>query len=159
MKQPSSEQQDSAPKNRMVGLQAHAAVQRQETVDRLQRIIQSLEAQKKPVSAQTIFAEGGLAYNSYGRNKEACALFQKHSTALKAKRKQKRSAGKEATTTPRDPLLSSSKAKLVTRLRQEMERRRTMEVQYARLVEEVVRRDTRIMQLEAQVVKLSQPDQ
>ncbi len=113
-------------------LRAHAAAQKQETVDRLARAIAELEAEHRPVTTFTIREVSGLDYMAYYRNREAFQLFQEHSTHLRKKQEQeqakrrapgrgskKRKKGKDRESlhtvrvSPRDPLLDYKRPRLV----------------------------------------------
>jgi len=153
------------PEQRLVGLRSQAAQERRRTVTRMQEAITKLMAEKRPISAETIFQISGLRYASFARNPEALILFQANSTHLreqtKANRRRKRqqgNKGKASADAPaafqgRDRLLNCSKPELVARLRQERERREELEGQLARLVEQQATHDMERLQLEAQVAK------
>ncbi len=65
----------SPAKDRYVHLRAHAARQKQATLDRLNQAITHLEQEKRPVTTFTIKEVSGLDYMAYYRNAEALALF------------------------------------------------------------------------------------
>lgn len=142
---------------RLEGLQRHAAQQKQATLERLRTAISSLVAKGEPITGHTIRAESGLDYKSYARNPEALKLFQERSTFLATKRKEarrKRSKGSEVEhSQAQDPLLNYNRPQLATRLRQEMQRREEIEVQYRQLLEERMQADLKLMQLEAELAK------
>src|SRR6266700_5929927 len=134
------------------GLHAHSQAQKQNTVNRLNQAITSLEAQHQPISARTIYEECGLSYASLRRNPEALLLYQQHSTFLKSERKRIRSVCPE-TPSPRDPLLAYKKPDLVARLRIEQTRRTELEKQYASMLQEYVQRDMKIAELETELAR------
>lgn len=121
----------SSSDDKYAHLRGYAAVQKQETVDRLTRAIAELEAEHREVSTFTIREVSGLDYMAYYRNREAFQLFQQHSTHLRKKREQehakrhtpsrssKRKQGKgrevlhAVTVSPRDPLLDYQRPRLV----------------------------------------------
>lgn len=142
---------------RLEGLRRYAAHQKQATLERLRTAIEALKARGEPITVHTIRAESHLDYKSYARNPEALQLFQEHSTFLTAKRKEVRGKHRKRTSKgkpqPKDPLLNYKKLQLVARLRQEMQRREEMEVQYRQLLEERVLSDLKTMQLEAELAK------
>jgi hypothetical protein len=136
---------------RLAGLRRHAAQQRQATLERLQTAIVALKAKGEPITVHTVREMSGLDYKSYARNPEALALFQEHSTFLAAKRKEARGKRQKGASHPRDPLLNYKRPQLAARLRQEMQCREEIEVQYRQLLEERVQSDLKMMQLEAEL--------
>jgi hypothetical protein len=141
---------DVDPERRFAGLRAHAAAQRQATVERLRVGIQALRVQSRPITARTIWEQTGLAYNSYARNPEAYALYRQASTHLAAWHR--RRAKQTSSPGQRDPWLGWSKAKLVTRLRtalQENEQLRAERSTQAAICQE--QHGVRIMLLQAQM--------
>jgi excisionase family DNA binding protein len=68
---------------RLAGLHAHTAAQRERTVARLREAIARLRAEGRPVSAQEVFRVSGLSYAVIRRNVEALALFTAASDALR----------------------------------------------------------------------------
>src|SRR5258707_10141801 len=122
----------SPAKDRYVHLRAHAARQKQATLDRLKQAITHLEQEKRPVTTFTIKEVSGLDYMAYYRNAEALSLFRCHSTHLrkereKAQAKRRRSQRNKHTrrdetfhevpAQPRDPLLNYKKPRLAALLR------------------------------------------
>lgn len=142
---------------RLAGLRAHAARQRQATLERLQTAIATLRDHGQPITVHTIREASGLDYKSIVRNPEALALFQANSTFLVAKRKaakRKRTAEHEQVRIqPRDPALNYTRPQLVARLRQEQQRRLEAEDQYRQLLVERTQVDLKVMQLEAELGK------
>jgi flagellar biosynthesis/type III secretory pathway protein FliH len=121
-----------APDDQYVHLRAHAAAQKQTTVDRLKEAITLLEIEGRPVNIFTIKEVSGMDYMTYYRNREAFQMFQEHSTHLRKEREQsqaKRQAadrGRSRKTgkgqpasppvikvSPRDPLLDYKRPRLV----------------------------------------------
>ena len=143
--EPYSEQQ-------LVGLRAHAQVQKESTIERLRSAITSLQAQHKSVSARTIREECGLEYASFRRNPEALHLYQQHSTFLKQKRKRAK-APLADTPAPHDPLLAYKKANLAARVRKAEELLKAREQQHATLLQECVQKDIKIAELEAELAR------
>ena len=138
---------------RLAGLRRHAAELRQATLERLQTAIASLKAKGEPITVHTVRETSGLDYKSYARNPEALALFQENSTFLAARRKEARGKRQKGVAHPRDPLLNYKRPQLAARLRQEMQRREEIEVQYRQLLEERVQSDLKMMQIEAELAK------
>jgi hypothetical protein len=138
--------------HQLAGLRTHAAAQKQNTVDRLRSAITSLEAQKKSISAKTIYEECGLEYASIRRNPEALHLYQQHSTFLKQKRKHVKTSPPD-TPSPRDPLLAYKKVDLVARLLKEQTREIELETQYSILLQDYVQKDIKIAELEAELAR------
>src|SRR5215469_5472741 len=136
----------------LAGLRTHAAAQKQNTVDRLRSAITSLDAQKKSISAKTIYEECGLEYASIRRNPEALLLYQQHSTFLKQKRKRAKTSPPDAPT-PRDPLLAYKKRDLVARVRKAEELLKAREQQHATLLQDYVQKDIKIAELEAELAR------
>ncbi len=153
----------SPAKDRYVHLRAHAARQKQATVDRLQQAITHLEQEKRPVTTFTIKEVSGLDYMAYYRNAEALALFRRHSTYLRKERQKKqskrsgatrRSSGQQETmASSRDPLLNYKKPRLVTELRTARARRDQMEQQYQALLQEHMHCGLAIARLETQLAE------
>lgn len=145
---------------RLAGLRRHAAQQRQTTLERLRTAIEALKAKDEPITVHTIRAESHLDYKSYARNPEALKLFQEHSTFLAAKRKEarrKRRRGSEEEGSPlKDSLLNYKRPQLAARLRQEMQRREQIEMQYRQLLEDRLQADLKVMQLEAELARYQQ---
>ena len=141
------------PEQRLAGLRRHAAQQRQATLERLQAAIAYLKAKGEDITVHTVRETSGLDYKSYARNPEALLLFQENSTFLVAKRKEARRKRQKGASQPRDPLLNYKRPQLAARLRQEMQRREEIEVQYRQLLEERVQSDLKLMQLEAELAK------
>ncbi len=142
---------------RLAGLRTYATQQRQATLSRLQAAITLLKDKGEPITVHTVREASGLDYKSIARNPEALALFHQHSTFLAAKRKEtkkKRKPGREEEI-PRqkDPLLNYKRPQLVARVRQEMQRREEMEIQYRQLLEERVQSDLKMLQLEADLAR------
>ena len=136
----------------LTGLRAHAQAQKQDTVERLRSAITALQGQHKPISARTIYEECGLEYASIRRNPEALLLYQHHSTFLKRKRKQTKTACPD-TVSPRDPLLAYKKTDLVARVRKGEELLKTREKQYGTLLQDFVQKDVKIAELEAELAR------
>ncbi len=137
---------------RLAGIRASTLSRKQATIDQLSKAIESLEVQGTPVTAQTIRAECGLEYTVYARNPEALALFRAHSTALASgSAKKKRAKGK--TSSVSDPLLANPKPKLVTLLRNEMQRREEAEKRYQDMLQETVQREVQMARLEAELAQ------
>lgn len=117
----------SPSEDRYARLRAHAAAQKQTTLDRLSQAISLLEAEGRPVNTFTIKEVSGLDYMAYYRNREAFQLFQEHSTHLRKERekeqaKQRQSGRKrvkqandrhQVKVSPRDPLLDYKRPRLV----------------------------------------------
>jgi hypothetical protein len=145
------------PEQRLEGLRRHAAQQRQATVERLRAAIETLKARGEPITVHTIRAESHLDYKSYARNPAALKLFQEHSTFLVAKRKEARrkrsKRSEEEGSCAKDPLLNYKRPQLVARLRQEMQGREEIEVQYRQLLEERLQVDLKLMQLGAELAR------
>lgn len=137
---------------RLAGIRASTAARKQETIDRLRKAIKSLEAQGKSVTTQTVRGECGLEYTVYARNPEALAIFRAHSTALKDAEAKKKSA-KRKTSSVQDPLLASPKQKLITLLRNEMQRREEAETRYQNILQETVQREIQVARLEAELAQ------
>jgi hypothetical protein len=93
----------SPAKDRYVHLRAHAARQKQATLDRLKQAITQLEQEKRPVTTFTIKEMSGLDYMAYYRNAEALALFRRHSTYLRKERQKKQSKRRGAPLDNRKP--------------------------------------------------------
>src|SRR5579864_4535455 len=102
---------------RLVGLQRHAAARRAETVQRLQKAIDELTALTEPITMEAIERISGLRYSTIKRNDEARRLWEQHSPYHQAKRTDR---------TPRDPLLSMSRADLIAVIRTAREQREEM---------------------------------
>ncbi len=147
------------PEHRLAGLRRHAAQQRQATLERLRAAIEALKARGEPITVHTIRAESHLDYKAYARNSEALKLFQEHSTYLSAKRKEARKRRKKeagAKDPPKDPLLNYKRPQLAARLRQEIQRREEVEVQYRQLLEDRLQADLKVIQLEAELARYQQ---
>lgn len=142
---------------RLAGLRAYAARQRQTTLERLHAAITALKDKGEPITVHTIRETSGLDYKSIARNPEALALFRHHSTFLATKRKEtkkKRKPGRaEEIPQPKDPLLNYKRPQLAARLRQEMQRREEIEIHYRQLLEERVQSDLKMVQLEADLAR------
>ena len=160
MSQPPSVSHSEYTEHRLEGLRRHAAELRQATLERLRVAIEALKARGEPITVHTIRAESHLDYKSYARNPEALKLFQDHSTFLAAKRKEarrKRRRGSEEEGSPvKDSLLNYKRPQLAARLRQEMQRREQIEVQYRQLLEDRLQADLKVMQLEAELARYQQ---
>ncbi len=153
----------SPAEDRYVHLRAHAARQKQATLDRLQQAITQLELEKRPVTTFTIKEVSGLDYMAYYRNAEALALFRRHSTYLRKERQKKQSKRRGATrrasgqqetmVSSRDPLLNYKKPRLVTELRTARARRDQMEQQYQALLQEHMQCGLTIARLETQLAE------
>ena len=153
----------SPAKDRYVHLRAHAARQKQATLDRLKQAITHLEQEKRPVTTFTIKEVSGLDYMAYYRNAEALALFRRHSTYLRKERQKKqsqrrgttrRASGQQETmASSRDPLLNYKKPRLVTELRTARARRDQMEQQYRALLQEHMQCGLAIARLETQLAE------
>src|SRR6266702_3968868 len=122
----------------LAGIKQSTTARRLATVERLQTAIDALKEKKREISVQTIYDECGLRYAAIHRNPEALALFRANSTRLVAARKRhKRNpyVDEEATPEPRDPLLSYTKAQLVTHLRSAQRQLQEVRQQQSALVE------------------------
>jgi hypothetical protein len=139
----------------LAGLHAHAQAQKQSTVERLRNAITTLTAQRKPISARTIYEECGLAYAALRRNPEALLLSQQHSTFLKQQRKRAKAPHLDAPK-PRDPLLAYKKADLVARVRKAEELLKAQEKQHGTLLQDCVQKDIKIAELEAELARYRQ---
>jgi hypothetical protein len=135
----------------LVGLRTHAEAQKQSTVERLVAAIASLNRQKKPISARTIYEECGLEHATLRRNPEALQLFQRHSTFLKRKRKQQKKTLPDALS-PRDSMPTSKKSQPAGHGLKEKQRCEELEVQNIKLLEVLVQKDITIAQLQARLV-------
>ncbi|SRR5258706_3160010 len=140
---PYSEQQ-------LAGLHEHSQAQKQHTLSRLEAAIASLTAQRKSISARTIYEECGLEYASIRRNPEALLLYQQHSTFLKQKRKRAK-ASQPDMPSQRDPLLAYKKADLAARVRKAEELLNAREKQQGTLLQDCVQKDIKIAELEAEL--------
>jgi hypothetical protein len=123
--------QTTSSDNSYAHLRANAAVQRQTTVDRLNRAIETLQASNRPVNTFTIKEVSGLDYMSYYRNPEALALFRTHSTHLRQEREKQQAKGRrskrkgsrldetlhQVPIQPRDPSFNYKKPELIAKLR------------------------------------------
>ena len=153
----------SPAKDRYVHLRAHAARQKQATVDRLKQAITHLEQEKRPVTTFTIKEVSGLDYMSYYRNSEALALFRSHSTHLRQERQKRRQSkrerqardlsGQEVIVSARDPLLHYKKPRLVAELRAARAKHDQMEQQYQALLQEHMHCGLAIAHLETQLAE------
>lgn len=144
---------------RLAGLRRHAAEQQHATLERLRAAIEALNERGEPITVHTIRAESHLDYKSYAHNPEALKLFREHSTFLAAKRKESRKRRKKdagAEDSPKDPLLNYKRPQLASRLRQEIQRREEIEVQYRQLLEDRMQADLKAMQLEAELARYQQ---
>ena len=149
--------------DRYAHLRAHAALQKQATIDRLKQAIAQLEAERRPITTFTIREASGLNYMAYYRNPEALALFRRHSTYLRNERekrrrpKRKREASDlslhEVTVSARDPLLNYKKPRLITALRNARAERDRMEQHYQALLQEHMQCGLTIARLEAQLAE------
>jgi hypothetical protein len=135
----------------LVGLHTHAQAQKQNTVERLTAAIVSLNQQKKPISAKTIYEECGLEHAALRRNPEALQLFQRHSTFLKRERKQKQKTLPDAPSR-RDSMPTSQKSQPADRGLKEKQRCEELEAQNAMLLEVMVQKDITIAELQARLV-------
>ena len=160
MSEPSRATPSNYTEQRLEGLRRYAAERRQATLERLRAAIEALGARGEPITVHSIRAESHLDYKSYARNPEALKLFQEHSTFLVAQRrevrKKRRKGSGEAVSPPKDPLLNYKRPQLAARLRQEMQRREEIEVQYRQLLEERMQADLKVMQLEAELARYQQ---
>jgi uncharacterized coiled-coil protein SlyX len=153
--------------DRYAHLRAHAARQKQATLDRLNQAITQLEQEKRPVTTFTIKEVSGLDYMAYYRNAEALTLFRRHSTHLRKERekeqaKRRRSKRQhaeqdvglhEAAVASRDPFLNYKKPRLVAALRTARAERNQMEQQYQALLQEHMGCGLTIARLEAQLAE------
>ena len=129
---------------RLVGLRAHAARKRQETVQRVEAAIEALRAQQRPVTAAAIAERTGIGFTALKRNADAYAAFVAHSTRLRARREQpgrRRSQPLvDAPSLPRpDPLLQRKKAWLVGQLHAARAAHDRIRAQYHALLQEHLR--------------------
>ena len=142
----------------IAGLRASTSARKQETVERLYTAIEALKNKKQAITAQSIYAECGLHYSTYVRNKDAIALFRANSTHLlqNKKRKRKQTTGDDALSSPpsRDPYLSYTKLQLVSRLREAQQRMLDLEQQQAQLVDACLQREARMVELETRLAEL-----
>jgi hypothetical protein len=140
---------DMPPRDPYAHLRAHAAAQRQATIDRPAAGIATLEGAGRPVTVFTIREVTGLDYSAYYRNPEALALFRWHSTHLRAareqrvtgtrRRKQPSDQGPPEALPPRDPLAGYTKPRLLRMihgLRQALAEREALGQQYRALLQE-----------------------
>lgn len=144
------------PESRLVGLHASTEARKHQTVERLRQAIESLKAQHKAITVQTIYEESGLYYASIARNPEALALFRASSTHLNQprKRKQRKRQNTDTPTFVHDPLMSYKKPQLVTRLRAAMQHIQHLEQQQATLLETYLQKESHLQELEAQLAEL-----
>ena len=146
-----SDASQSYSEERLAGIKAHTAAQKQATVERLRVAIEALKAAKKPITVYTIREVSGLDYTSYARNEEALALFRANSTHLTKKHK-RRSKGSEAPPAPpRDPFMAYKKPQLIARLRQAEKQIEELEIRNNQFVQQQVEHDLKYAQLEAEV--------
>ncbi len=141
----------------LTGIRKSTTARRLATVERLRTAIDTLKAKKQEISVQTIYDECGLRYAAIHRNPEALALFRANSThlvAAKKLRKRKSPADEETTPAPRDPLLSYKKPQLVARLRSALQQLLEVQQQQAVLVEDRLKQEARIAELEAKLAEL-----
>jgi len=141
----------------LAGIKQSTTARRLATVERLRTAIDALKEKKREISVQTIYDECGLRYAAIHRNPEALALFRAHSTHLVAAKKQRKRrprADEEATSTPRDPLLSYKKPQLVARLRSAQQQLLEAQQQQATLVEARLKQEAKIAELEARLAGL-----
>lgn len=141
----------------LAGLRASTSARRQQTLQRLQTAIESLQTKKQAITAQSIYAECGLHYASLRRNPEALALFRATSTHLtQQKRRTKRKVPDAARSLPpsRDPLLNYHKPQLVTRLRNAQQHIQDLERQLTTLADVCLQRDVQVAELEAKLAEL-----
>lgn len=136
----------------LLGLHIHAHAQKQNTVERLAAAIASLNLQKKPISARTVYEECGLAHAALRRNPEALQLFQRHSTFLKRERKQKKQKTLPDAPSSRGPIPTSKKPQPADRGLREKQRCEELEEQNATLLEAMVQKDIIIAELQARLV-------
>jgi len=159
-------------------LRAHAATQRQMTVERLKQAIATLEAAGRPVTTFSIKEVSQLDYMAYYRNAEALALFRAHSTHLREERAKeevkRRGPGRkfakqdntlhQVKVKPRDPLLAYKKPDLVVKLRtayaerdqfkqQVLADRAELEQRYTMLLQTHMQCGVTIAKLEAEVAE------
>ena len=140
---------DTPPRDPYAHLRAHAAAQRQATIDRLAAGIAALEAAGRPVTVFTIREVADLDYSAYYRNPEARALFRQHSSHLRAAREQRATGPRRRqrqgdqeppeARPPRDPLAAYTKTRLmrmISKLRQALAAREALEQQYRALLQE-----------------------
>jgi len=151
--------------DRYAHLRAYAARQKQATLERLEQAIARLEQEGRPVTTFTIRESSGLDYMAYYRNPEALALFRRSSTHLrktreKAQAQRRRSrrpgpepASQEVTASPRDPLLSYKKSRLVAELRAAQAQRDQMEQHYSQVLQEQMQSGLTIARLETQLAE------
>ena len=137
------------PEQQLIGLYTHAQAQKQNTIERLTVAIASLNRQKKPISARTIYEECGLAHAALRRNPEALQLFQRHSTFLKRESKKKKTL--PAAPSPRDSMPTSKNSQLTDRGLKEKQRNEELEAQNAMLLEVMVQKDITITELQARL--------
>lgn len=141
----------------LAGLRASTSARRQQTLQRLQTAIESLQTKKQAITAQSIYAECGLHYASLRRNPEALALFRATSTHLTQQKKRiKRRASDDVRSVPpsRDPLLNYQKPQLVIRLRNAQQHIQDLEQQLTALADACLQRDARVGELEAKLAEL-----
>lgn len=141
----------------LTGIKRSTEERRLATIERLRAAIEALKAKQQEISVQTVYDECGLRYAAIHRNPEALALFRANSTHLvaeKKRRKRKSRADEEAAPAPRDPLLSYKKPQLVTRLRLALQQLQEAQKQQAVLVEERLKQEARIAELEAKLAAL-----
>ena len=141
----------SHSEQQLAGLHTHAEKQKQSTVERLATAIASLNRQKKPISARTIYEECGLEHAALRRNPEALQLFQRHSTFLKRERKQLKKTFPDAPSS-RGSMSTSKKSQSADRGLKEKQRCEELEMQNATLLEVLVQKDITIAQLQARLV-------
>jgi hypothetical protein len=141
----------SHSERQFAGLHRHAEKQKQSTVERLAAAIASLNRQKKPISARTIYEECGLEHAALRRNPEALQLFQRHSTFLKRERKQQKKTLTDALSS-RDSMPTSKKLQPADHGLKEKQRCEELEVQNIKLLEVLVQKDITIAQLQARLV-------
>jgi hypothetical protein len=141
----------SYSEQQLVGLHRHAETQKQSTVERLAAAITSLNLQKKPISARTIYEECGLEHAALRRNPEALQLFQRHSTFLKRERKQQKKTLTDALSS-RDSMPTSKKSQPADHGLKEKQRCEELETQNATLLEIMVQKDITIAELQARLV-------
>lgn len=141
----------------LAGLRASTSARKQATVERLQRAIETLKAQKRAITVQAIYEACGLRYVAIHRNPDALALFRANSTHLVAEKKRARrtsSISSQEASPLRDPLLNYKKTQLVARLREAHHQLQEGQSQQAILVETCVKREARIAELEAKLAEL-----
>lgn len=148
----------TSSEEQIAGLRASTSARKQETVERLGAAIESLKNKQQAITAQSIYAECGLHYSTYVRNKDAIALFRANSTHLLQKKKQKRKhhMGEDTLSapSPHDPYLNYKKLQLVLRLREAQQQLQALRQQQAILADACLQQDARVGELEAKLAEL-----